>query len=324
MTLQVRDDLRKYEIGVVVGRFQVHKLHSEHIDLIRTVQERHQRTIILLGLAPTKATRRNPLDFQMRRQMIQEAFPGIDDIYYVDDHQNDNEWSRAVDREISKHVGNDRGAVLYGSRDSFVPHYHGRYPVCELEPKRIVSGTELRKITANKRLASEDFRAGVIYAVEQQYAHAWLTVDTAILSDDCARILLGRKRDDAPGHYRFAGGFVRTRLPSLPVDKPRTGVLEMNAKAESTEETHANLSAPTYVGNAVIDDWRYRNDQNEVLTVMFAARHLFGPIQADDDLDEVRWFDIDAALSGTVPVVDTHKPLMDLFVSWFSAGNRPA
>ena len=165
--MQVHDNLLQHDVGVIIGRFQTHKLHEMHADLINTVKARHQRVIILLGNAATMFTKENPLDFQMRAQMLREAFPDITDILYIDDHPDDKSWSRNVDKLIAKNIG-ERTAVLYGSRDSFIKHYTGRFPTAELVSERVISGRELRKIAGNVRRANEDFRAGVIHCAQNQ------------------------------------------------------------------------------------------------------------------------------------------------------------
>ena len=42
------------DVGVLVGRFQVHKLHQAHLDLIRYVIERHDRVLIFLGTSSSR------------------------------------------------------------------------------------------------------------------------------------------------------------------------------------------------------------------------------------------------------------------------------
>jgi bifunctional NMN adenylyltransferase/nudix hydrolase len=64
-----------YDVGVIVGRFQVPELHDAHKDLIETVCDKHDKVIIFLGLSPLMVTRENPLDFESRKQMILESSP---------------------------------------------------------------------------------------------------------------------------------------------------------------------------------------------------------------------------------------------------------
>lgn len=310
--MEVRDAAKDADIGVIIGRFQVHALHEMHIDLIQTVRSRHKQVIILLGLAPTKVTKNNPLDYQARRAMISEKFPDVHDIYYIDDQKDDLVWSKNVDREVMKHVPGESNVVLYGSRDSFLSHYKGRFQVRELVSDRVISGSELRKTTGHKRRSSEDFRAGVIWAVENQYDHVWPTVDCAIL-DDNGRILLGRKAIDS-GKYRLIGGFVKTTLPSL----------EANVKAEVSEETHVEIGTPRYLGSAIIDDWRYRAESGKIMTSMFVAKYIFGAPQADDDIDEVRWFQLaDIKNNADTLIVEGHRKLIAMLHAWLDAGNTP-
>ena len=58
----------KTDVGVIVGRFQVHELHEGHRGLIDTVRDKHDKLIMFLGLARLRNTLRTPLDFRARRQ----------------------------------------------------------------------------------------------------------------------------------------------------------------------------------------------------------------------------------------------------------------
>lgn len=311
--LEPVDTLKNADVGVVIGRFQVATLHSEHVALVRTVQTRHQRVIVFLGVSPGRVTKRNPLDFAARREMFREVFPEIVDVYPLHDQQEDACWSKQLDVLVNTYAG-DKQAVLYGSRDSFKAHYTGRYPVRELEPRNPVSGTELRRATGNASLTSVDARAGVIWAVENQYEHPWNTVDVAIFDENTERVVLGRKSSDPIGQYRFIGGFVRTKLA-----KVRT--LEANVVAETSEETGLEISAPKYVGSAVIDDWRYRGEDNQVMTVLFAAKRIFGAAVGADDIEAVSWHGINTLRESQM--VEGHRPLLRLLHEWLLAGNRP-
>ena len=66
---------QKYDIGVVVGRFQVHELHQAHRDLLDHVTAEHRKVVVVLGLSPLMNTISNPLDFEARKQMIQAEYP---------------------------------------------------------------------------------------------------------------------------------------------------------------------------------------------------------------------------------------------------------
>jgi bifunctional NMN adenylyltransferase/nudix hydrolase len=87
------------EIGVVIGRFQLHKLHSEHEKLIQHVQNNHEKIIIFLGVSSAIGTQRHPLDFITRKVMIQQSFPEVV-ILPLSDNKSDEVWSNRLDEKI--------------------------------------------------------------------------------------------------------------------------------------------------------------------------------------------------------------------------------
>lgn len=271
---------KRYDVGVVIGRFQVHELHEAHKDLIESVIKRHDRVIIFLGLSELRNTKNNPLDFNARKQMIQEDYPDIE-IHYVNDMPSDEDWSRNLDLQIKRWINPDHTAVLYGSRDSFISHYHGKYDTCELEPEVFISGTVMRKKISSKTMNSKEFRAGAIWAAHQRYDTSYTTVDIAIL-DDKNRILLGKKNSDS-GIYRFVGGFTDVNSKTLEADAIR----------ETREETGLEISHPEYVCSLQVGDWRYRSETDKVKTTLWMVHHVFGSPKAGDDLDGLKWFDLD-------------------------------
>lgn len=285
-----------YDVGVIVGRFQVPELHQGHRDLIHHVRGQHDKTIIVLGVSPIWASSHNPLDFQARRQMLHAEFPHVE-IAYVKDQPSDERWSARLDAVVGDLVTPGQTAVLYGARDSFIRHYHGTYDTRVLEAEQVFSGTAVRnKVKAAATRGSDDFRAGVIWATGARYPVSYPTVDVAIL--DGERLLLGRKEGEEK--YRFVGGFA----------DPASGSYEADAMREVREETGLSAGRLKYVGSALIDDWRYRNEPDSIKTLFFTAQYLFGHPKAADDLAEVRWFNIDALK--TSDVVREHRPLLFL------------
>jgi bifunctional NMN adenylyltransferase/nudix hydrolase len=94
-------------------------------------------------------------------------------------------------------------------------------------------------------------------------------------------ILLG-KRNTEP-KYRFFGGFV----------SPKDESLESAAIRELTEEAGSfEKGAPQYLGSIRVDDWRYKHEEDKILTAVFLVPYVFGRPEPGDDIDEVRWFHI--------------------------------
>ncbi len=120
-------------------------------------------------------------------------------------------------------------------------------------------------------------------------------------ADSGVEILLARK----PGEkaYRLIGGFV----------DPSDGSMEAAARREVMEEAHIEIGAPEYVGSFHVDDWRYRNEVDQIITTVFVAPYTFGAIQPDDDIEELRWFVLDTSFDFEM-IVAAHRTLMQSVV----------
>lgn len=286
----------KEQVGIIVGRFQTPALHEGHIELLNTVCAEHEKVIIFLGLSPVKGTLNNPLDYQMREQMIKEKFPNVI-VQYIKDVMDDAVWTAKLDSQIEDLVTPKQKVRLYGSRDSFIAGYvGGKHPVSELKPTRIVSASEIREKAYVKAKNSEDFRSGVIWATGNKYPTVYTTVDIAIFDEDEKRILLAKKPNEKK--YRFVGGFANPDSPSF----------EADARREVSEETHLEITEPKYVGSFLIDDWRYKHEQDKIKTILFRAKKMFGKEEPDDDICELRWFDFESL--ETSELVYNHRILL--------------
>lgn len=294
------------DIGVIVGRFQVHELHAGHRDLIETVRARHQKVAIALGSTPGVLGGRNgPLDYESRRQMIQDAYPDVS-VLSIKDRPDDVDWSSDLDALISS-VFEIGSVLLYGSRDSFAPSYSGRYSVVELAEASRISGTEIRASISNRVRSSADFRHGVVYAAHNRFPVAYPTVDVAVTKRPSREVLLVRKRTDLAGRWRFVGGFV---------DPRRDRSLEAAAAREAAEEIpEVSLSGLRYVGSHAVDDWRYRSEADSIITSLFIGEFQWGAAKAGDDVHEARWFKVDQLADVLIP---EHQPLGEILVTALS------
>jgi|SRR5208282_5099064 len=299
----------KPNYGVIVGRFQVNALHDGHKDLFDQVFARHNRVIVFVGVSPAGMTKDHPLDFATREAMLKAAYPTLI-VQPLEDARSDKIWSEKLDNKIDEIV--KYGAVtLYGGRDSFVPHYHGQHKPVELalDPrKHKISGTDIRMEISNTIIASPDFRAGVIYAMNQLWPHTLPMVDVAILSYDRTEVLLAQKPGE--NQWRFIGGHVEARK----------GSVEHNARLEALEEATVDLIDQEYIGSAVIDDWRYRLEDRSVVTSFFAGRVSNMCVKANDDVSAVSWFHLDKLT--TFQVVEEHVPLLMMLHQYLKEKNN--
>ena len=266
--------------GVIVGRFQLHELHTAHLQLFETVRNRHRKVIVFLGVSSILNSKRNPLDFLARKQMIEAKFGDVM-VCPLPDNRCDEAWSKALDGRI-REMHRTGSVVLYGSRDSFMGHYKGSFPTAELEQKIFVSGSEVRARLADEIHASAMFRAGVIWARSNKFDQVYPTVDVAVLKREKREVLLARK----PGEtgLRFIGGF----------SDPKDTSYEHSARREVFEETGGiEISDPVYVGSLRVDDWRYRSESDKIITMLFVAEHVYGTPKPSDDISELSWENID-------------------------------
>ena len=291
------------EVGVIVARFQSPFLHEGHKEILDIVRANHLRVLIFLGLSPLKCTFHNPFDFAIRKAMIEETYRDVE-VLYIDDVGNNELWSKNLDRMIAKTVGPNLKVVLYGSRDSFIDGYLGRYPTIELAPSKYISASEIRKRIGITGKNTQDFREGVVYAVQNQFPVFIPTVDLAIIDYDKRRVLLGQKPNQ--DLLRFPGGFT---------DPFKDKSAEQAAVREGKEETGLDLVVTGYIGSTMVDDWRYRREQNKIMTFFYVMKYMGGDPKASDDLKFVCWKNFGELSEGDI--VYEHRPLLSMLNDYF-------
>ena len=266
------------KIGVIIARFQTPYLHAGHINLIEQVIAKHKRTAIVLGVSPVKG-KRNPYDYYTREKMLKAVFPDVV-VLPLRDQAQDNVWSEQLDALIGDTFqGPD--VVLYGSRDSFIPYYIGRYATEELAQEGDHNATALRAEFADQVLATQDFRTGVLYAVNNQYNKVYPTVDVAVFRNEKKELLLGKKPNES--NWRLIGGFV----------DPEDACFEDAALREMQEEAGAlEVNNMSYETSQRVDDWRYRKEADKIITTLFSCDYVFGTPSPQDDIEALNWFEV--------------------------------
>lgn len=302
-TLKPKDgsiDASNIDVGVIVGRFQTPNLHEKHRELIEYVISKHNSVIIFLGVSRVTQTEKNPMDFLTRKIMIEENYkfnnivilPQLDERY-------DDIWSNKLDTQISNAFGN-LSAVLYGGRDSFIPHYKGKYETIELSGTRTkaISATEIRLEASKGRITSLSGREGVIKANFGRYAKPNATVDVIGWTRE-GKILVGRKQNEPK--FRFIGGYVDTTDNSL----------EDAALREFKEETKCDLKSLSYLGSTKIDDWRYRGERDTIMTSLFCGEIWdIKKLEASDDIVECKLLDFEMLSEDMI--MEEHLPLLKI------------
>ena len=285
---------------VVIGRFQVAELTEGHLYLLNYVNKQEGQLIVLIGSNPATYTRRNELPFSARREMIKEKFPHAI-IKCIFDKREDAIWSREVDAILSEYDD----VMLYTGRDGFDKYYTGVFPVVVINPALDTSGTKMREMIKDREINSEDWREGVIHAIQNKFPTAFPTVDIAPIKrsfgGERIEVLMGRKSDRTT--MCFIGGFVD------PEDKS----LEAAAWRELREETGGNLQTLElkYISSRKVEDFRYIGSGDGIISSFFVTWVMGGSFTASDDIVELKWMDINDLNDKNVSDVH-HELLSDL------------
>lgn len=272
-------------VGIIIGRFQVPKLHAGHRKLFDQVLSRHKRVLVLLGIPAWVGGLANPLDYKTREQMIRDYYPDMV-VAPIKDRQTNEEWSKDVDKTI-RTIYPVEQITLYGGRRGFTAQYYGGFQAIEtLEDPAFdtETGTNIRLGISALPINSIDFRSGVIYASGNRSEPIVMCIDGAVLKkkDNRIEVLLIRKPQEI--HWRFPGG----RLD--PTDK----TLEAGANREVREETGVEVGKATYVASeGGLPDWRMTKAGIVVASVLYAFPYVYGAAIGGDDAAEARWFILD-------------------------------
>ena len=274
-------------VGVIIGRFQVPKLHGGHSHLFDLVLRRHKRVLVLLAIPAWKGGIKNPLDYQTRKQMIESVYPEAF-VAYIKDRQTNEDWSKDIDDTIRDIFPLEK-ITLYGGRSGFIPFYSGQFETVQTVEDPIYdteSGTILRESAASLPRDSEDFRAGVIYATFAQPDGICMCVDAAItrvsnFTTGAVEVLLIRKPMEKK--WRFPGGRVDRGDASL----------ETAVGREVREETGVEVGKPSYIGSGgPIPDWRSQQVGIAIYSAFYHLPYIYGHAKGGDDAAEAQWFSL--------------------------------
>jgi len=304
-------------VGVIIGRFQVDTFHNGHHELIKEVMLRHKKVLIFLGISPVKISERDPLDYHVRELMIQSLYPTVR-ILPLMDQPSDRGWSDRVDEAI-KDIYPMEEPILYGSRKSFIPHYLGKFKTVLLDHvEEEISGSDIRDKVAETVLSTDDFRRGIIYATMNRYPISYQVIDVAVLKgplNDPLILLCRKHQEREPGRLGFIGGFVDPTDPSL----------EYAVRREVDEETGIDIDGIRYLGSARIDDWRYKDRKDQMMSAFFIASYTSGLPKPKDDIAYVEWIPWRMALTGIQDdpmLISNHRILGDMLNKYIEQENN--
>jgi bifunctional NMN adenylyltransferase/nudix hydrolase len=277
-------------ILVLLGRFQVAELSNGQRSVLLDAQEKYAKVVVLVRETPVPCTKRNPFDGATRRLMIQEAYPQME-VHVVPDLPDPQTWSEALDARFSS-FGSPESVVVAAEPDEAFEAYTGAFHIQQIPALSVAEMPEPTEAMQQ----SAAFRYGMLHALKRRYPTAFATVDVAIFKDD--HILLGQKPHEKA--WRFLGGFVD------PTDENH----EAAAIREAHEESGVTVAIEARIGSHKIDDWRYRNEEDKIISTLFKARYVSGDAHPTDDIARLQWLPFETLnINDFVP---DHQPLFNM------------
>lgn len=272
----------------------MYELNDVHQRLIEQVLEKHARVVVFLGSNPAPSDR-NPLDWVFRWKMFEDRFKARFEVLEMPDLPDDRIWSQELDRRILE-LRPEGEVTVYGTQEDFVGRYSGRYTAEVWEARQEDFPEEMSSEEVNSH---RDFRAGVLFGMLRRYPTVYPTVDVAVFRNEYEEVLLARKANET--RYRFPGGFT----------DPSDESYEDAAMRELGEECgELTVDELTYLGSCRIDDWRYRGSSDSIMTHLYACVLSEGEPQPNDDIAELRWFDVNKL--NEEMFVSEHRPLFGI------------
>ena len=295
-------DPENYTIGVIVARFQVDDLHEGHNYIIDQVIKNHGKSIIFLGVPDFVGNHENPLDFDTRKKMVQQAYPDTV-IMSVPDQPENKYWASELDKRIREVFPETQGEVLmYGSRDSFIKHYtngKGQFDYTELKQLGTYTGTDIRSKISSKSIGSRDFRYGCIYTAYNSFPRVIPAVHIIPIKD--GKVLLAKKYNESK--YRIIGSLIKQQFDSYEV-AAKDALSEKIGLIETERPFKLLFSSG-------VKDWRVRG-RDSVMTTVFEANILYGAPTPHRSYEEVRAFEIKELYKELV--IDNHQPLLEKYL----------
>lgn len=145
----------KHKVGLLCGRFQ--PVHRGHINLIREALNHCDRLIIAIGSAQESGTKRNPFDYETRKELLRRSMRGLGErvtMIPVNDREvisEDSSWGKYLIKEVFEQTG-VVPTINFSGVEGVRSHWFDEVEIEQMELDRNItpiSATALREAILN-------------------------------------------------------------------------------------------------------------------------------------------------------------------------------
>ena len=145
----------EHKVGLLCGRFQ--PVHKGHISLIREALKHCDHLIIAIGSAQESGTKRNPLNYETRKELLRRSICGLGarvTIIPINDRaviSDDSSWGKYLIREVFEQTG-VVPTINFSGTEGVRSHWFDEVEIEQMELDRNIipiSATALREAILN-------------------------------------------------------------------------------------------------------------------------------------------------------------------------------
>lgn len=237
--------------------------HVGHMALIAEMFERSKRVIIFLACDRSFPSKKNPVPFEVRKDMLHEAILAskfsnrMYQILPLRNQRYNNVWANELEKSIATVLQKPDLAcddvALFHSRDGFGRHYipTGRFPVYEVPEIPGVNATAIRERVLSHKSENVTYAQGLVAQQLRQPAVQLFMQVRAIIKNAAGKIAIVKYASSDERRYRFPGGYV---VPKKDDNFEAALIRKITTKLDVA----ITKKSIRFLGDVEIPDWRHR------------------------------------------------------------------
>lgn len=307
----------KYDVAVVIGRFQ--PFHVGHERVLKLAAQQARRLIVLIGSSGRHPSPKNPFTFEQRRDMIMSAVPRCWCEPIHDHPYNDDAWVTEVREVVGDQVEEGQKVVLVGFRKDASSYYQSMFPEWDYSELPSQYGTFNATDIRKQYFQDSPIISEFIHPDIRRWLHdfvftenfKWLVSETKYLDDYRKKwgkgpfvtvdtvglqaghiLLVTRKEPPYQGALALPGGFLE------PEERIRDGIIrelkEETKIADSKGEIPPKM-LESFISETRVFDAPGRSERGRIIT--HAAKFEFPnrpsglyKVLGADDAEKAQWY----------------------------------